>query len=214
MRWGECEAFLPLNAQDIDELPVPSKLESMAADDMLLILAAANPSAVFRAWAKQQQVSDTFDTDLDSAIAADMDPLRRYDIQATFLHRIRRRARILAQLRANLEQPVWGRQSLEWRLRGIVGIQPLAIRLLDEFVAATGAREEALLILADFLIVLSEVSYKPNWHSLQLVDFDNIYRPFLSELADGLHAKVCKHLDSVSDDAKEFWERVVCKCQF
>jgi hypothetical protein len=51
-------------------------------------------------------------------------------LQTTFLHRIRRRARILAQLRSNLQRPVWGPLALEWRLRGIVGVEPLADRLV------------------------------------------------------------------------------------
>jgi hypothetical protein len=213
VRWGEYEAFLPLNVQDIKELPPPSQLESMSADDMLLILAAADPSAAFRAWAKQQHPSGSFDTDLDSAIPVDMDPLRRYDLQATFLHRIRRRAGILAKLRANLERPVWGRQSLDWRLRGLVGIEPLALRLVKEFIAATAASDEALLTLADFLIVLREINYKPDGNSLSTSAFDNVYRPFLSELAGTLKVKVDEHLYRVSDDLKGFWERVVNKCQ-
>ena len=108
VRWAGLEAFLPLNVEDSRKLPPPAQLEDMSADDMLLILAAADPSAAFRAWAKRQQPSDSFDTDLDSATPVDLDPLRRYDLQATFLHRIRRRARILAQLRSNLQRPVLG----------------------------------------------------------------------------------------------------------
>ena len=152
---------------------------SMSADDMLWILAATDPSAAFRAWARRQQPSDLFDTDLDSATPIDLDPLRRYDLQATFLHRIRRRARILAQLRSNLQRPVWGRQALEWRLRGLVGVEPLADRLVREFAIADGAADEALLTLADFLIVLREVDYQPSDGSLPKAEFERIFRPFL-----------------------------------
>ena len=160
----------------------PAQLEDMSADDMLWILAAADPSAAFRAWAKRQQPSDLFDTDLDSATPIDLDPLRRYDLQATFLHRIRRRARILAQLRSNLQRPVWGRQALEWRLRGLVGVEPLADRLVRELAGADGAADEALLTLADFLIVLREVDYQPSDGRLPKAEFERIFRPFLSEL--------------------------------
>ncbi|MGH9346992.1 MAG: hypothetical protein ACRD26_06965 [Vicinamibacterales bacterium] len=94
VRWEDFEAFLPLNVEDRHALPPPSQLEHMSADDMPGILAAADPSAAFRAWAKRHERSEVFDDDLDSATPIDLDPLRRFDLQATFLHRIRRRARI------------------------------------------------------------------------------------------------------------------------
>ena len=96
--WDGQETSLPLNVEDAHLLPPPARLEQMSADDMLWILAAADPSAAFRAWARDQQSPENFDADLDSATPVDLDPLRRHDLQATFLHRIRRRARILAPI--------------------------------------------------------------------------------------------------------------------
>ena len=213
VRWADHEAFLPMNVEDSRELPPPSQLECMTADDMLLILAAADPSAAFRAWAKQRQPSDLFDTDLDTATPIDLDPLRRYDLQATFLHRVCRRARILAHLRSNLQRPVWGLQALEWRLRGLVGIEPLADRLLREFASADGAADEALLTLADFLIVLREVDYQPGDGSLSKADFEEVFRPFLGDLANKLGQQIETHRDCVSEDLMHFWERVLEQCR-
>ena len=176
--WDGQEAFLPLNVEDAHQLPPPARLERMSADDMLWILAAADPSAAFRAWARAQQPSASFDADLDSATPIDLDPLRRHDLQATFLHRIRRRARILAQLRANLQRPVWGRQALEWRLRGMIGVQALADRLVREIAGAANMADEALLTLADFLIVLREVDYAPSAGCLSKAEFDAEFQPF------------------------------------
>lgn len=213
VRWADKEAFLPLNVEDSHDLPPPAQLEHMSADDMLGILAAADPSAAFRAWAKQQQPSDLFDTDLDSATPIDLDPLRRYDLQVTFLHRIRRRARILAQLRSNLQRPVWGRQALEWRLRGLIGIESLADRLLREFTSADGAADEALLTLADFLIVLREVDYQASDGSLPRGEFDKVFRSFLRELADKLGRQIDTYRGRMSEDLVQFWERVVERCR-
>ena len=213
VRWAECEAFLPLNVEDGRDLPPPSQLEHMSADDMLWILAAADPSAAFRAWAKKQQPSDLFDTDLDSATPIDLDPLRRYDLEATFLHRIRRRARILAQLRSNLQRPVWGQQALEWRLRGLVGLEPLADRLARELANADGTADESLLALADFLIVLHEVDYQPSDGSLPKVEFEKIFRPFLIELAERLRQQVNAHRGRMCEELMYFWERVVDRCK-
>jgi hypothetical protein len=212
VQWGDNEAFLPLNVEDSRRLPPPAQLEKMSADDMLLILAASDPSGAFRVWARRQQSSADGDGDLDSAVPADLDPLRRYDLQATYLHRIRRRARVLAQLRANLQRPVWGRQALEWRLRGLVGIEALADRLLREFVAADGAAGEALLTLADFLIVLHEVDYQASEGALSKAEFEQLFRGFLRQLAVKLAEGTKAYRERVPADLLEFWDRVVQRC--
>ena len=211
--WGGQEAFLPLNVEDAHLLPPPVRLEQMSADDMLWILAATDPSAAFRAWARDQQSSEIFDADLDSATPVDLDPLRRHDLQATFLHRIRRRARILAQLRANLQRPVWGRQALEWRLRGMIGVQALSDRLVREIAAAADMADEALLTLADFLIVLREVDYEPAVGCLSKSEFDEEFRSFLSDLADGLQAQIAALQTNVSPELMGFWRRVLEQCR-
>ena len=213
VRWEDQEAFLPINVEDSRALPPPADLKGMTADDMLWVLAAADPSAAFRAWAAQRQRSDVFDEELDSAEMVELDPLRRYDLQATFLHRIRRRARILAQLRANLQRPVWGRQALEWRLRGLVGIQPLAERLVKEFATADGASDDALLTLADFLIVLREVDYQAIDGSLLKAEFDKTYRAFLRDLLDTIEPQVQAKRSATSVDLLHFWESVVKRCR-
>ncbi len=213
VRWADHEAFLPINVEDSSDLPPPAQLQDMSADEMLWILAAANPSAAFRAWAKRQQPSDLFDADLDSATPIDLDPLRRYDLNATFLHRIRHRARILAQLRSNLQRPVWGRKALEWRLRGLIGIESLADRLAREVTTSDGATNESLLTLSDFLIVLREVDYQPNDGSLLKAEFEKVFRPFLRELADKLSQQIEVHRDRVSKDLMQFWERVLEQCR-
>jgi hypothetical protein len=213
VRWESSEAFLPLNVDDARKLPPPTHLEHMSADDMLGILAAADPGAAYRQWAKENESTDIFDTDLDSAVPVDLDPLRRYDLQVTFLHRVRRRARVLAQLRANLQRPVRGRQALEWRLRGLVGIAPLADRLVKELAVANGKADEALLSLADFLLVLREVDYQPGDDGLSKKEFTGIFRAFLTELVEKLETKVTAHRGKLSDEPTQFWRRVVERCR-
>ena len=213
VRWEKYEAWLTLNVEDSQKLPPPSKLEDMSADDMLRILAATDPGAAIRVWAKRQQPSDLFDPDLDSATPVDLDPLRRYDLQSTFLHRIRHRARILAQMRSNLERPVWGHQQLEWRLRGLVSVKSLADRLMRELARSDGARDESLLGLADFLIVLGEVEYRPSDGSLPKDEFDKVYRPFLGGLAGDLKRHVDSLAGELSEDTRIFWERVLGRCR-
>ena len=211
VQWDDNETFLPLNVEDRRELPPPPQLDKMTADDMLGILAASDPSAAYRAWAKSQQPDDQEEDELDSAVPVDLDPLKRYDLHATFLHRIRRRARVLAQLRANLQRPVSGRQALEWRLRGLVGIEVLAERLTRNLANANGSIDEALLTLADFLIVLREVDYQFSDGSLKKEEYDEVFLPFLKELTKDLHQKAGVYRERISDDLWKFWERVVLR---
>ena len=212
VRWGEQSAFMPLNVEDGRALPRPAQLDDMSADDMLQILAATDPSAAFRTWARRQKMPEGFDGDLDSATPIDLDPLRRYNLQETFLHRIRNRARVFAQLRANLQRPVWGSQALEWRLRGLVGIEPLAELYLRDFLGAGPRADEALLTLADFLIMLREVEYQAAEGMLPKTEFGKTYQAFLSELAVKLREQVETRRALVSADMSRFWDRVVERC--
>jgi hypothetical protein len=212
VRWGEHSAFMPLNVEDGRALPRPAQLDGMSADDMLLILAATDPSAAFRTWARRQKLPEVFDDDLDSATPIDLDPLRRYNLQETFLHRIRNRARVFAQLRANLQRPVWGRQALEWRLRGLVGIEPLAELYLRDFLDAGPRADQSLLTLADFLIVLREVEYQPAEGMLPKPEFGKTYHAFLRELAVKLRDQVETQRALVSADMSRFWDSVVERC--
>jgi hypothetical protein len=212
VRWEENESFIPINVEDGRYLPPPAELGSMSAEQMLIILAASDPSAAFRAWAKTQRTSDIFDEDLDSATAVDLDPLRSYDLQATFLHRVRRRAKVLAQLRANLERPVSSLSALEWRLRGLIGVEALARKLADDVIAKPAA-DEALLTVADLLVVVSEVAYQPASGSLPKATFDRMFGEFLAGLALELESRLSPKMPDVSADALGFWKRVLARCK-
>ncbi len=97
---------MPINVDNPCELPAPSEVQDMSADELLMILAASDPGAAIRVWAAGKvKTEHGFDEDLDSAEPADLDPLRTYALANTFLHRIRSRARVFARLRQNLERP-------------------------------------------------------------------------------------------------------------
>ena len=213
VRWPDGKAFWPLNVEDARQLPPPAGLENMSADDMLLILAASDPGCAFRAWTKDQQPDHPFDEELDTATPPDLDPLRRHDLRTTFLHRIRSRARVLAQLRQNLQRPVWGHQALQWRLEGFIGVKPLAQRFLKDVLEADGRIDELLLALADFLIVLNGVEYEPVDGALPKPKFDRIYRSFLSDLVAEISKKIQVHRKGIGRDVLGFWSQVVKRCQ-
>ncbi|MDA1016092.1 MAG: hypothetical protein O3A00_16755 [Planctomycetota bacterium] len=213
VRWPEGEAFWPLNVDDPRQLPPPAELENMSADDMLLILAASDPSAALRALAKRQRADQMFDDELDSATPTDLDPLRRYDLRTTFLRRIRSRARVLAMLRQNLERPVWSKQALQWRLDGFIGVRPLAQRLARDVTQSDGQVDEALLTLADFLIVLREVNYRPADGSLPKSKVNKVFRPFLKSLILELDEQVRARRSGVGKELIACWDRMVKRCR-
>ena len=219
--WDDHTAFLPLNVDDARSLPAPSVLREMTADEMLAILAATDPGAALRIWERRRRLGITgvYDPDLDSATPVDLDPLSRYRLSTTFLHRVRRRARIMAQLRLFIEKPAISVQSLEWRLRGLIGIEPLAHKFAAEFDAASttatsdGDPREAFLTLADLLIVLREARYAPQDGAIPKLQFEKTYRPFVRDLAAHLDNTVRPRLPALPVDMSEFWNRVVERCQ-
>lgn len=213
VEWEGMEAFLPINVEDQSQVPPIPELAGMTADEMLAILAALNPAAAIRAWANRQKGEEPFDPDLDSATNADLDPLRRYDLQTTFLHRIRRRARQFADARFRLERPAYSHASLQWRLTGALGIEGLAQRMASELEKADGDVDEALLSLADLLIVLREVQYQPDEQSLSGHEFERVFRPFLRGLSSELGQRVAVHQSRFSPDVLAFWEQVISRCQ-
>jgi hypothetical protein len=120
---------------------------------------------------------------------------------------------VFAQLKTNLERPVYGRQALEWRLRGMIGVEALAERWLQEVLKCEAGLDEGLLTLADFLIVLREVDYKQVEGSITNADFEREYSLFLSELSSGLAERIAEREHLVAPDLMTFWKRVVDECR-
>lgn len=218
IRWREgeaqvLEAFLPLNVEDARQLPPPADLAQMTADDILLVLAATDPSAALRAWGRKRSRETLFDEELDSALPPELDPLRRYELKATFLRRVRNRARVLARLRDNLQRPVWSQQALTWRLEGFLGVRTLTKRLSKEVAESCGSGDEALLTLVDLLILLRAVNYEPVDGALPELDFKKIFDPFLDQLVGELDVQVRRNGHRLGRDVLRFWERVVQRCR-
>jgi len=88
VEWDGQRAFLPLNVEDSKTLRKPEKLEQMSSEDMLDILAASDPSAAFREWHDAAGELPMTTVTSDTATPIDLNPLRRFDLQKTFLHRV------------------------------------------------------------------------------------------------------------------------------
>ena len=94
----------------------------------------------------------------------------------------------------------------------MIGIEELAKRLVREIPNAPPA-DEAILTLADFLIVLREVEYTPVDGSLSKQDFDEVFRPFLNTLAETLHEQVASQPLKASPEIMDFWRQVLDECR-
>lgn len=200
-----------INAIDQRQLPAPAAIDEMSADDMLRVIASTDPSAALRVWASRRTRSETFNELLDSVSPLDLDPLKRYGLGATFLHRIRARARSLAALRGTLERPAHSRRALESRLRGIMGIEALANRYLGEW-EREARPDDAVLAMSDLLLVLSEVLYSEGESGLTNREFRSVYQPFLHALARSLDERLAVVASGAGPESMAFWTRVVGRC--
>jgi len=208
VKWEDKQAFWSLNVEDQAKLPVPHEIESMTAQDLLFILAASDASGAFRAWARRKATDSAFDDELDSAVPADLDPLRRYNLQDTFLRRVRRQARLLAGVRQNLERPVWSEQALQWRLSGMIGVERLADRVAKGLTDENGEASEAVLNLADLLMMLSEVEYRESDTALSRKKFNRHYKRFLKQLTKELDHRISDVKHYIPRDVHGFWSNV------
>lgn len=108
---------------------------------------------------------------------------------------------------------MWGAQALQWRLRGSIGIGLLAERMAREAEGSAGKAAEALLTLSDLLIVLREVDYEPGDGCLSRPGFQEIFQPFLQQLAGKLQREVAVQRADVSAEVMGFWDRVLDQCR-
>jgi len=128
---------------------------------------------------------------------------------------VRRRAHVMADLRRFVERPVATEQMLEWRLRGLIGIRPLAEKFFKEFETAKAERDprESLLTLADLLIVLREARYEATEGAISRQRFTKLYKAFLMDLAADLDGRIQPQLGNVGPDVATFWNSVVERCK-
>ena len=211
VRWENKQAFWPVNVANAEELPLAPEIKKMTVHDLFCILSAHHYGLAFRAWARQQ-AGGWEEEELDCAIPAELDPLKRFRLQETFLHRIRARARMLAGIRKNLERPVWSEKALRWRLEGLIGIGFLAEKMMVGLNKVDGAAVEAVLGLSDFFIMLSEVKYQGGPGAVPLKQFNLIYRAFLGNLLTQAKAKVDEIKRDLPRDIRSFWIRVTEQC--
>ncbi len=206
--WEDNQAFWPVNVEDPAELPAPRELEGMTAEDLLYLLAASDVSAAFRVLAGSKGTAEPAGAEeLDEATPPDLDPLRRYRLEDTFLHRIRQQARLLQGVREGLERPVWSERALEWRLTGMIGIEQLVRRMAGELHEDGNDASETALRLADLFLTLSEVHYREAEGALSKQRFEARYKRFLRSITWEVDREI-HSTPGLSAEVRRFWRRV------
>jgi hypothetical protein len=212
--WGEgCSAFWPINVEDPNELPPPFSSEDMTVEDLLSILAATHPGAALGKWAKKKRPVDPPPGGPEIEAATDLNPLNRYDLHETFLHQVRRKARQWAQVRINIEKPVWSEKALQWRLNGVLGVFCLAERMTEGWKADCSDLLGKILEAVDMVLALQEVKYQSAEGCLDIETFNKIYNPFLMRVINRVNERIEVLRTTLPADIIEFWDQVSSRRQ-
>jgi len=212
VQWQDKQAFWPVNVENEDDLPLAREIDSISVHDLIYILSAHDYSMAIRAWARRQN-TNLEEENMEDAVPVELDPLKRFRLQETFLHRIRTRARMLAGVRHNLQRPAWTEKALQWRLEGIIGIKSLADKLMAFTENGNQKTVEAVFELIDFFIMLDEVKYEQVPGAIDQTQFDAIYRPFVHHLLETANAKTKQIQYQLPPDTRMFWERIYQRCR-
>jgi hypothetical protein len=143
-------ALWPVNVSDTSRLLPPDALRNLSLETLVEILGSKLPLHEAVAAATKTNGPGAYDAD---GLTAELDPLKRYHSETFLLQRTRRVAKAIEQLIANLNRPVFHKDSLLWRLHGPVGPLALARALND---AATSPGESSFL-LAELLMALRRI---------------------------------------------------------
>lgn len=143
-------AWWPVNVASANCLPPPDVLKDLSLEILIDVLTSARPlHLVLKAYLKTQE-GDSVKWEVLT------DPHKRVDTSQFLLQRTRRVSWALAGLRERLERPTPSEESLDWRLRGPIGILALAKALKRE----ARSEEEVAFLISELVLELSRVQPK------------------------------------------------------
>lgn len=211
VQWQDQQTFWPVNVDNAHDLPMAREIAAMSVHDLIHILSAHDYSMAIRAWARRQTANPD-DENLEDAVPAELDPLKRFRLQETFLHRIRTRARMLAGVRHNLQRPAYTEKVLRWRLEGIIGIKFLAEKIMAFTDNDSQKTIESVLELTDFFIMLNEVKYEHAPGAIEQAQFETIFQPFVHRLLETANVKIKQIQNQLPTGIRTFWTRTYNRC--
>ena len=151
VRWqGNPEAaWWPVNVADSAALPPPDDLKDLKLEDLIHIIGSASPLHKML----QKFLLNRSKSSGSQEPVTLVDPHKKVDTSSFLLQRSRRLSWALNALRQRLEKPAVTMKSLNWRLRGPVGVMALAHALCRE----GRSSEEKGFLLAELAMTLDSV---------------------------------------------------------
>jgi hypothetical protein len=144
-------AWLPVNVLSMNALPPPEDLKDLSLEALIDILTSARPlHQVIRRWLKRRGKKTPVEQ------GPFINPHDRVDTSSFLLQRTRRVSFALNALRSRLERPASTKESLDWRLRGPIGVSALAKAIMKE----ARSDQERAFILTELAMELSRVKPK------------------------------------------------------
>lgn len=150
--WRECagRAWWPVNVDRAGSLPPPDELRDLPLDILINVLTSARPlHQVLKTWIMKKGKGGN-PTKGNQVI----DPHKRVDTSAFLLQKTYRVTAALSGLRARLERPAISLDTMEWRLKGPVGVTAVQNAILKE----AQSTDEQVFLLTELALELSRAN--------------------------------------------------------
>jgi len=147
-------SYLIVNVLDKSLLPPPEEMKALSLEDLLQLVASSRPLRNTYAEIVRRAEKDTAS---DGSV---IDPLKAFNSSGMLLQRIRRRSASLAGVERRLKQPLRSLEALDWRLRGTLGVETLATRLVEEAVENESLPGETLFFLAELALAVGRIQWR------------------------------------------------------
>lgn len=178
-------AWWPVNVENAAVLPPPPELKDIPLEVLITILTSARPlHQVLGAWIKKNQSSG-------NAPSVHIDPHKKVDTTKFLFQRTRQISWALNSLREKLQRPFYTLESLQWRLRGPVGVLALAHAIIKE---GKSENEKAFLV-AEIARELLHIVPSQDERSLKSEIVKETFKQLIQELKDTVLLPI-----SVSDE--------------
>lgn len=142
-------AWWPVNIESASALPPPPELKDLPLEVLMSILTSARPlHQVIGAWLKKKQRLNGPDVVID--------PHKKVDTTKFLFQRTRQLSWVLRSLRERLERPFYTKESLQWRLRGPIGVLTLAKAIMRE----GKSEDEKAFLVAEIVLELGRINTK------------------------------------------------------
>lgn len=173
--WDDAQnsAWWPVNIESASALPPPPELKDLPLEVLMSILTSARPlHQVIGAWLKKKKQLTKPDVVID--------PHKKVDTTKFLFQRTRQISWVLRSLKERLERPFYTVESLNWRLRGPIGVLTLAQTIIRE----GKSEDEKAFLIAEIVLELGRINNKEDARSLKREDVTEELRKIIGEIKE------------------------------